>query len=181
MTKYFIFILLTLPIFAQYKSFKSYTNYIKQAEVRADTVYGAEMITNGTFDSDVSGWNALNTPTTHEWVASGGGFTGALHVVGGAINKGTIQGDLNIEAGKMYRLQADVYRVNLSVRGVLFTDQYEPQVYTYSSGNLQQIDVIFTAVTTDAAAWVWVFQLTSSGAGEFYLDNVSLREVVSLP
>ena len=62
-------------------------------------------IPNGTFDSNIDGWEEYNSPgsDTLEWVASGGGFTGALHYgsnLAGGVQYGYDLQDRIITAGK---------------------------------------------------------------------------------
>ena len=92
------------------KSNKNDTLATKKAPQRWMTWWkdSTEQISNGTFDSDSSGWDKINADATLDWVASGGGFTGAVHVTTINASTGMVQDSIDLSIGK-YRLKADIY------------------------------------------------------------------------
>ena len=137
--------------------------------------YGSELILNGSFDSDVASWTDNGSTPTLEWVASGGGFAGALHVIGDGTNDGARQ-VIALTAGTEYHLKAKINRVSGTIRGLMYTDQYEPKMFDATT--IQVVDTIFTCATTDASTIFWMFS-PSAGASEFYADDISVRAITS--
>jgi hypothetical protein len=131
--------------------------------------YGPELVTNGTFDTDVTGWS---TTSGGSWVA------GKLRVTSPGSTNGSKQTILTLESGATYNFRAtqtphegDRARIQL---GVATT---QTLYYAVVGGT---IDITFVAASTgiditaeaaNSAAW-------ASAAEYAEFDNISLRKVL---
>jgi len=132
----------------------------------SNPVLGTELITNGTFDSDVSGWSGTNGSVSHS--SSG---TGRILVDGGnAYAKQTV----SITGNKLYKVSFDHYHLTGTDHGkitVQIYDYFVPLASQYKTGNTYT----FYMIPSDNATY---FLLGSYFAGTtFELDNISVKEV----
>ncbi len=153
-------------------------------QFRSNVGLGAELITNGTFISDTSHWTWQGTPDTFEWVASGGGYTGALHITTNANNTGMKTTDdgsyFSITSGNTYRLRYDLNLISSVSGGVkiaVWTGAANDYDNNISVDGIYSIDVEFDATNTSSSSFIWVYTISSPTSCEFYIDNISLREV----
>lgn len=127
------------------------------------TKYGASVITNGTFAANVTGWSAVNTPTTFEWSA------GRAHVIADQTGDGMGQ-FVDLDLGARYVLEFD-YEVIAGQLNVGKTGMTTISGLT-GSGHYRHV---FTE--TDGANRNMLFQTQQVAPGEFYLDNITLRRI----
>lgn len=142
-----------------------------------------EYISNGTFDSNIYGWRKFNDPVaTMEWVASGGGFTGAMHVVLNANLRGIADSfyvaNRLIAPQGTYRLRYDINIVanNLEtgIDGVYVLAMPLKYNKTYTGTGSFSVDTILVINTDNRYLGFGVLQ-RGLGDCEFYLDNVSIE------
>jgi len=135
--------------------------------------YGPELVTNGTFDSDTSGWTAegLNT------IASVGGeleitlnsaaFTGAIQY-------------FSLEVGKSYLVSGQGRRgtsgSNFIVR---IFDNTTTKQHTITTTSNEEFSFVFTASGTSGG--IKILTVASNGSGTIYADNISVRELTRYP
>lgn len=123
--------------------------------------YGAELVTNGTFDTDVSGWTKVGDVATTFTHSSGRLLVDAASTLDG------VQQSINTTAGKVYRMTADI-TLGTSSSARIYADGYF--VDTSSDASL---DLVFVASSTTVLTRVDSY----SGTGTFYADNISVKEV----
>jgi hypothetical protein len=140
-------------------------------------------VANGGFDDGLDGWYVEDDVG----VAVAGGRSRGPAVRLGA-GGGYVDGAIAIEPGRSYRLQAwgrvsvagDSGRV-----GILYLDaegnrieSEEPRPIVYDELTLTRHSIKFTAPPAAAAARVYVWK--PSGPAEFVVDDVSVREIVTI-
>jgi len=130
--------------------------------------YGDELVTNGTFDTDTTGWTAQLSAT----IAS---VSGELQVTASSSNNsGAFQVINGLTVGTVYIATAigrrgtctDVIRFGINGLG---------DVYSNSTSNTQ-LTYVFTATSTQCQLQ-GVIGGTSSNGQTAYFDNISLKEV----
>jgi len=140
--------------------------------------YENNLITNGNFDSDLTGWKNLGNPEIREWVSSAHGLTGAMHIKTDTINYGATMNGLanfSLVSGQKYRFKASVYNVYNYLNGVKITITLTitQRVKFISDSGLLQINEDFTAKNTGNTAYVWTYKSTSYPITlEWYVDNL---------
>jgi len=130
-------------------------------------VTGSELVTNGTFDSDVSGWSVLNGTFT----SSGGrGFLTNTSGYGYAWQSFTTV------AGRTYTASADFDRNSSSTRGYLGvgTTSGGGQLGNENNNTDQTGSLSVTFTATGTTTYVNVFGDVSVGTTIYY-DNISVR------
>jgi hypothetical protein len=123
---------------------------------------GVELVTNGTFDSDVSGWTALNSAT----ITAESGRLKVSPLAGNAY--GAAQSDITLEVGKTYVLNIDIESAsNTSV-------QIYGVYYITTGANNGRKRIIFTPTSGSATIAVVVNNSTGVAA---YFDNISVQKL----
>ena len=132
-------------------------------------VIGSELVTNGTFDTDTTGWFSFQSATL-TWQS------GSVRVQGGYYPG--LQRSITTEVGKFYRLSANILSVaSGAVFGVEAATSSSPGTgilgFTLTAGSGEKA-VIFLATSTTT----WVRALGGSGSGyDFVVDDISVQEV----
>ena len=123
--------------------------------------YGSELVTNGTFDSNITGWSDISTGSgSIAWNSSG-----YMEVVGlGLSDRGKGVVSVSITSGKSYQIT------------YTRTDQSNPAVYlgsssggTQYSSNLVNGDIFIATGTTAYLTF------SEAGSGTQKIDNVSIK------
>lgn len=128
---------------------------------------GAELVTNGGFNTDLTGWVAQVTPTTLEWSA------GRAHVVGDAAGDGIkTAASLTGSVGETFRVSFDYEVISGTLEFIANSTLNYSATYT-GSGSVTIYYIL------NVAPVLPVFR-TTGGAGEFYIDNVSIKLVGQL-
>ena len=128
-------------------------------------VIGEELVTNGTFDSDVSGWAYTGTlgPDQDNYAES---QSGELRLVGSATRTSRIQQSIATEIGKIYQFSFDLTS-NLAnqvvLEGISGTNVYN------TVGSYQEVFI--------ASATSITLVIRSSNITDVTLDNISVREI----
>ncbi len=136
---------------------------------------GVEKVTNGTFTADLTGWinSGSDTWDTFEQAA------GKMHLVSDGTGNalGGSNDDISVEAGKTYRFSFD-YDVTSGVIYVIRLRQSYSNGSTWVESNALSgsgtIVKYYVAPTTENIA-VSFFN-TNAVAGDFTLDNISVKE-----
>jgi hypothetical protein len=129
-------------------------------------LYGDELVTNGTFDTDVAGW-ASASAGVFSWVAG----QMQVEVLDGDNNGGATQ-TVTIEVGKTYTWSVDV--TALTENGLILLTAFGFNSGTFSAP--QVFTGTFTATTTTLAIEIYA-QNVGAGPETLTVDNVSVREV----
>jgi hypothetical protein len=132
---------------------------------------GPELVTNGTFDTDISGWTGTNSARTLSW------SSGALRMtanVDGAFSQA--YQTLAVEVGSVYLVTADIGAGTVAGRLLLSnTTPTSASVGTTPFGNNTSVQFILVATTTTLHV---SGQLINSDTGEYCeFDNISVREI----
>jgi hypothetical protein len=129
--------------------------------------YGASVLTNGTFDSAITGWSAVSTPTTFEW-SNTGTTPGRARIVADSNGDGMAQA-VTLLLNARYRLMFDyevlsgglnVTKVGMTAISSLQGSGTYTHIFTESDGTTRNL----------------LFQL--NGAGQVYLDNIRLQRIL---
>lgn len=139
-------------------------------------VIGPELVTNGTFDEDISGWSGARGNETLSVVS---GRLRSTAISAGA--QGPVQTLSGLTVGKVYRLLASVY-TDGGVEAKYF------RVSTLSTLGGDAVDLFSsfsedwdeTFVATAATMYVGVIHVASAGGEYVEIDNISVREIEPL-
>jgi hypothetical protein len=131
-----------------------------------------ELVTNGTFDTDVSGWSADSDGSIISWNNSG-----AIDVdrnnSGFSSGKFTAQYSVNgLEIGKDYTISADVLALSNYVSLSITNDNYSVIAESQEINTTGAINLTFKATTTSAIIGLGA-RLSLTATATF--DNVSVR------
>ena len=139
--------------------------------------YGPSLVTNGTFDTDVSGWTA--TTNSAAWVS------GEINLTGASGQTRTVQA-LSLTVGEVYKATATArlvagqnvfLRITTSSSGSA-TGQITFDVSTSTSNDTLSFEFVAPAATLYLTLGV------GAGTGEAsdgYFDNISVRELTRYP
>jgi len=128
--------------------------------------YGPELVTNGTFDSDVSGWTDVSLPSV--WNASG-----YLDYTATAAGQGSYRAITTV-SGRVYKATADLVSSTASGNfrvGNGSTPDAGLVTAVISSGS--SAEILFVAQSESSYVY-----LRSGAAGDFSWDNISVKEVL---
>lgn len=134
--------------------------------------YGPELVTNGTFDTDASGWSIDTARGTISWQSGvlrvtndqATGFPSAYQLISG------------LTVGKVYRMSSSVRGTNARLRVTSTAiDIYSASNIT--SASFVQDSVVFVATATTATVYAYCNEGGNTGNyAEF--DNISVKEVL---
>jgi len=152
-----------LILLAANSTFVGSIDNVSLKQVRGQYI-GPELITNGDYETgDLTGWNVSAGGQTVE-VATNAAGSNALHIVTDGTNCNANQTITSLSSGEVARLTFDYEKVSanvaVNINGV-------DTVYS-ASGSYTQF---FVSDGNDALAF------KRSGAGEFFVDNVSVKLV----
>jgi hypothetical protein len=130
--------------------------------------YGSEVVTNGTFNSDVSNWTGSSIAWSSGRIAATvSGFQGAYQVVTG------------LTIGQMYRLDFEIAAVSSGATGRLYVSQANTP-YSNNLINRSSLDVGVGAMFFTATATSHAICLSSTGgSGTITWDNISCRSITA--
>jgi len=160
------------------KQFDNYADLITFTRASGGTAlrpisYGSELVTNGTFDSDVSGWVAGNNSGSISW----NNGAGDVENDGTSFNMGVSSG-ITLEIGKVYQISASL--ISETVSNSYFSVS---SLVNNKTTNTQFGDVLISVgetktvvfVATISTAYVHIF---AQGTGISTFDNISVKEVL---
>ena len=134
----------------------------------ASTTYGSELITNGTFDSNITGWTAFNSTLTHQTdsirVADNGSWSKAYQ-------------SFTTEVGKEYLVKVVVKTISGGNAGAFAGAQNPAQ----TAGNDTQVVQFTTSTGTyyglfTATATTSYVEVTSDGTSYVEYSEISVKE-----
>ena len=139
----------------------------------ASTSTSANLITNGTFDSDISGWTTVQATTSWRY--------GAIRIVPNISVNGGVYQSVTTEVGKRYTLSYEIsYATNLwgRVHAGTSTDINSADKYAYTNGDLNNKGVgkyttSFTAATTTTIIWL---EVGGGQSSTLDFDNIVLKQ-----
>ena len=158
-------------------------------DFQVQSVTGAELIQNGNFDADLSGWTSAQAT----YVPEGDAFAmdgGTLQLTASANNHALQSNTISLEANKYYQLSFRV-RSSVNSRIRIITDIATPAASLNINTPSRYVETL-----TDARDYSFVFQVNDNQLGSlrfrmespdvppgtlFWIDNVSLKEVEATP
>lgn len=129
------------------------------SDTTAETLVGTELVTNGTFDTDISGWTATNVTTS----VSGGQVT----VTNSGESNGTLSQSRTTVVGKTYVLTG--FAQNGTGTGRI----YVGSGYMIPSGSTSSLTFVATSITTTISLLVF-----GADGTDATFDNISFRLAV---
>ncbi len=132
--------------------------------------YGPELITNGNFDSDASGWSAYTGTATIVYDSGKGKMTGS----------GAVGQQIPIVNGETYQIKWKLSKIGgLSIRVAIWMASSIGSAAYFNSGyetTEGEFTYSFTASETNPVAY---FQLyISSISNDLNVDNISFRKIL---
>ena len=135
-------------------------------------LYAPELITNGTFDTDVSGWTALGvdggTDTTFSWNASG--YMDVTRGVGGI--SGRPEQGFPTTAGNIYTISIDIVTARRAFWMVGSSSGQNNLVGVVVHNGNTTVTRTFTATSSTSYVNFWTDNSATTG-----VDNVSVRKI----
>lgn len=132
---------------------------------------GSELITNGTFDTDISGWTDISGGTSSvEWVNDGQPAGGLRLIGGGSINRANAVQAITTIPGEFYRFYR--YNMSSSINGLVGTTSGASNVMN-TLGLTGDQPTIF--LSPQAALYVSV-----NSTFERVVDNISVKPISDL-
>lgn len=142
------------------------------------TTGGTELVTNGTFDTDTTGWTEGQTSGVTATVSSGVVTASASTASGSGIFYQSAANTPTV-IGRRYRATAELSVVSGSGVGlIVYSSFFAGSLGTSSitSGSNQTVTVDFTATTT--ATHIAIIRVSPFATNDVYdIDNVSVREL----
>ena len=137
------------------------------SDTDATNVTGSELVTNGTFDTDTSGWTALNSATLSV-------VSGALRISQTTVDYARAEQAITVEVGKTYTVSVELKGGTGAARVILGTTSEGTQYYIGSVLTAAQtISTTFTATTT--TAYLTLTNDTTTDNTYYDFDNISVR------
>ena len=137
--------------------------------------YGNNLVTNGTFDTDLSGWSASHSPTGQEF------DNGTLKLEYPQFNTNSRQTLTGLVVGTSYQVNFSVTNDTQGSGGSSFVGIWENnsassyiERFTYTRGVVGSYTFTFTATSTTSQ--IRFYKGSNTGATNF--DNVSVKEVL---
>lgn len=132
------------------------------SDTDATNVVGSELVTNGTFDTDVSGWTLSEGDGT---IA----YSSGTAVVTYGTAPTSFQQTFATVIGKTYTITATLTGGTSSIRQFYYKDSSDVSVPVNDNPSIPQSST-FTATTTTLKVWM---RVAGSGTGTY--DNISVR------
>ena len=129
-----------------------------------------ELIINGTFDTDVSGWTAANFASLTQ-------VSGRCRVAHTSSANPYARQEVKLEVGKTYRFKAQTFANGLANVVRVGTTPGSGNVLNLHAATDQNVDTTFTAAAE--VHYVSILNFTAVGSGSIEVDNVSLKEAVA--
>jgi hypothetical protein len=138
-------------------------------------VIGEELVTNGTFDTDTSGWVAFNYQGHTTTISS---ISGELVVENDPVNggSGAAYQEITTVVGKTYVVSVDFVSTTAGSPSVLIRNAIGlPSIASITTSGAGTYTVTFTATATTTLI-ILNFNLTSAGQTMVW-DNISVKEI----
>lgn len=136
-------------------------------------IIGGELVTNGTFDTDISGWSSYNGASI-SWES------GRIKAVKGSSYGGFFQGISGFIVGKVYTVTAELEQINYNQVQLWISDA-GPGTLPIANGvrivggTTATITLVFVA--TQTTMWINFRGEVATGTATLYGDNITVREI----
>lgn len=131
---------------------------------------GSELVTNGTFDTDTTGWTAQGD-------ASISSVNGELQVADGGASFSRAQLDLTPPANKVYRVSVDARLGTATSYDVRIGNNLGTTVYGSATSQTATKTHVFYVYPTTALLYIFLYSNGSGGNETAFFDNISVREI----
>jgi len=139
-------------------------------------VTGSELVTNGTFDSDVSSWSAYQFTNTNTTISHDtGGDGGRMLVTAAAWYAGATQTITGLTAGETYTATANFVAGTHSQFYLQAVNTSTGSAYASFSGTYSDSNQSITFTLASDQTSVEIRVRSTNGTGTFYVDNISVR------
>jgi hypothetical protein len=146
------------------------------SDTDATNVTGSELVTNGTFDTDVSSWSAFQFSTTNTTISHDtGGDGGRMLVTTTAWYAGATQTITGLTAGETYTATANFVAGTHSQFYLQAVNTSTGSAYASFSGTYSDSNQSITFTLASDQTSVEIRVRGTNGTGTFYVDNVTLR------
>ncbi len=163
----------------------------KESLIGADDIpynYGPQLISNTTFDSNISGWSFWsNGGGRNSWEENAKLDGGTLKHDPGSSSSSYASHNISIEEGKLYEIKFSIVS-NQSKSMNVYVIRNHGDYATLGFGttitvntNRQDFTFQFTATETEPEAMIYFYNAYGKSTPMFWLDNVSIKEIVSRP
>jgi hypothetical protein len=123
---------------------------------------GAELVTNGTFDTNITGWNVFGT-STNTWDSANGG---RLAINAASVNNGASQNLTGLVIGQTYKLSYSA------------TSGTANPIFAISNSNIAGFyQALGTSVIFTVTATTSTLILAVGASGTCYFDNISVKQI----
>ena len=148
-------------------NFDGAITHVRSGNATMTDGYGPELVVNGGFDSDVSGWQPYGDAATTVVYENG------RALVDGATTNDGIYQTITVEPNKTYIFEADIERQTAT--GILLASNADIPTNAQTTDQKTRISGQFSTTTSTSVS----IRITnnSSSTGTFYVDNVSVREM----
>ena len=158
---------------------KRYNNYsdmitfsrTSSATALTKVAYGAELVTNGTFDTDATGWAHNNTSGTSTFSVTGGEATFTRDTFGDSF----YQTDVAPAVAGVYLLTFDITAI--SGGGLRYSFSPNSAANPSNQVTASSVGSYSTQFVSDGTFLDFVFDLNTNGAS-VTIDNISVKEVL---
>jgi len=153
----------------------------KLYSVKPTPTYGSELVVNGDFSNGSTGWSDFGTPTTSEQ-STDRAYLGSYswYVLASVFRQGIFSlNNFSLVNGKTYKVSFWVYAVdgNEILSGVTNSDATVFTSRVVTQGEWSNVVYYITANANSAS---YISLLSSSSTLEFYVDNVSVKEITNI-
>ena len=135
-------------------------------------VYGDELVTNGTFDTNTSGWTSWDNLTRPEAASQVNG-KGLLDA---SVGTSDARQDIAVVAGKTYSVSVTMLE-DSGANGRLYMSDGANYSYAFGSFQATGTETTFTKTITPTQNTVRLYAY-NSGTAITYYSNVSVKEVI---
>ncbi len=150
--------------------------------------YGPQMITNGTFDSNIANWSFWSKGGgSNSWEENSLLDGGTLKHDPGSSSSSYASHDISIEEGNLYEVKFSIVSnetKNMKVNVIRNHGDYATlgfgQTITVNATR-QDFSFQFEATETEPEAMIYFYNAYGQSTPLFWLDNVSIKEIVDVP
>ena len=151
--------------------------------------YGPQLISNTTFDSNISGWDFWSKGGSggNSWENNDKLDGGTLKHNPGSSSSSYASHNISIEKGKLYEIKFSIVSnvsKSLNVNVIRNHGDYATLGFGTTitvNTNRQDFTFQFTATETEPEAMIYFYNAYGKSTPMFWLDNVSIKEIVSMP
>ncbi len=150
--------------------------------------YGPQLISNSTFDSNISGWSFWsNGGGGNSWESNAQLDGGTLKHNPGNSSSSYVSHNIGIEEGKLYEVKFSIVsNTSKSMNVAVIRNHSDYATLGFGTTitvntNRQDFTYQFEATETEPGSMIYFYNAYGQSTPIFWLDNVSIKEIVSRP